>query len=64
MGIWYLILLIIGVILYIKFTFFCKQYNWRFALSIQLAIIGILIIVFAIFMFLPISNKLVDIIFH
>ena len=64
MGIWYLILLIIGVILHIKFTFFCKQYNWRFALSIQLAIIGILIIVFAIFMFLPISNKLVDIIFH
>jgi uncharacterized protein (DUF983 family) len=63
MGFWYILVFIAGVILYIKFTFFSKQYNWRFAMSIQLQIIGIALIVFAIFMLSPISNRLVNLLF-
>jgi hypothetical protein len=63
MGFWYILALIAGITLYIKFTFFNKQYNWRFAISTQLQIIGIALIVFAIFMFSPISNRIIDILF-
>ena len=63
MGWWYILAFIVGVILYIKFTFFSKQYNWRFAISMQLTIIGIVLIVFAIFMNTPVSNRLIDILF-
>ena len=54
MGFWYLLALVVGIILYVKFTFFSKQYNWRFAISIQLPIIGIVLIGFAIFMLSPV----------
>jgi hypothetical protein len=63
MGFWYILSLIAGIILYIKFTFFSKEYNWRFAISVQLQIIGIALIGFAIFMLLPVSNRLIDILF-
>ena len=63
MGFWYILVLIVGMALYIKFTFFSKQYKWRFAIAIQLQIIGIALIVFAIFMLLPISNRLIDVLF-
>jgi len=63
MGFWYILLLVIGVVLYVKFIFFSKEYKWRFALSIQLTIIGLIFIMFAIFMFTPISSKLIDLIF-
>jgi len=63
MGFWYILALIAGVTLYIKFTFFSKQYNWHLAISIQLSIIGIILIGFAIFMLSPVSNRLIDILF-
>ena len=63
MGFWYILVFIVGIALYIKFTFFSKQYKWRFAIAIQLQIIGIALIVFAIFMLSPISNRLIDILF-
>jgi hypothetical protein len=64
MGFWYILALVAGIILYIKFTFFNKQYNWRFAISMQLQIIGIALFGFGIFMLLPISNRLIDILFQ
>jgi len=63
MGFWYLLTLVVGIILYVKFTFFSKQYNWRFAISIQLPIIGIVLIGLPVFMFSPVSNRLVDVLF-
>jgi hypothetical protein len=63
MGFWYILALVAGIILYIKFTFYSKQYNWRFAISMQLQIIGIALIGFAIFMLSPISNRFIDILF-
>jgi hypothetical protein len=63
MGFWYILSLIAGIILYIKFTFFSKKYNWRFAISVQLQIIGLILIGFAIFMLSPVSNRLIDILF-
>ena len=61
MGFWYILVFIVGIALYIKFTFFVKQYNWRFAITIQLQIIGIVLIVFAIFMLSPISNRFINV---
>ena len=54
---------IAGTFLYIKFTFFNKQMQWKAVLSIQLSILGIILIAFAIFMFTPVSNRLIDILF-
>ena len=63
MGFWYLIAFIVGAVLYIKFTFFNKQMRWKAILSIQLSILGIVLIAFAIFMFTPVSKRLIDILF-
>ncbi len=63
MGVWYILAFIIGIALYVKFTFYNKKYDWKFAISIQLPIIGIALICFAIFMLSPISNKLIDMLF-
>jgi hypothetical protein len=63
MSFWYILAFVAGVFLYIKFTFFCKHYNWNFAVSMQLSILGIKLIGFAIFMLSPISNRLIDILF-
>jgi len=63
MGFWYVLIFVIGVALYVKFTFFSKEYKWRFAISIQLTIIGLILIIISIFMFTPISIKLIDLIF-
>jgi len=61
MGFWYILAFIAGIALYIKFTFFSKQYKWRFAIAIQLQIIGLALIVFAIFMLSPISNRFINV---
>ena len=63
MGFWYILSLVAGAILYVKFTFFSKKYDWKFAISIQLPIIGIALIGFAVFMLSPISNRLIDMLF-
>ena len=63
MGWWYWMAFITGVILYIRFTFFSKHYNWHFAISIQLTIIGIVLIMFFLFMCTPVSNRLIDLLF-
>jgi hypothetical protein len=63
MGFWYILVFIAGIALYIKFTFFSKQYKWRFAIAIQLQVIGIALIVLAIFMLSPFSNKFIDVLF-
>lgn len=55
--------IVAGIILYVKFTFFNKEINWKTALSIQLTIIGLLLIVFGIFMLLPVSTRLIDLLF-
>jgi type II secretory pathway component PulF len=60
MGWWYLICLIIGVVLYVKYTFFNKEYDWKRAVELQLPIIGLLLIAFALFMFSPVSTRLID----
>lgn len=63
MGFWYILAFIVGSILYIKFTFFNKQMHWKVILSLQLSILGIILIVFAIFMFTPVSTRLIDLLF-
>ncbi len=63
MGLWYMLAIVVGIGLYIKFTFFNQQLQWKVILSIQLTIIGIALILFGIFMLLPISTRLIDILF-
>jgi len=63
MGLWYIFAFIIGMFLFIKFTFFNKQMQWKTVLSLQLSILGIVLIVFAIFMFTSVSKRLIDILF-
>ena len=63
MGFWYILCLIAGVALYVKFTFFSNKYDWKYAISFQLQIIGILLFVFALFMLSPVSNRIIDILF-
>lgn len=64
MGFWYLLAIVVGIGLYVKFTFFNQQLQWKFILSIQLTIIGIALILFGIFMLTPISTRLIDILFQ
>ncbi|WRS27079.1 hypothetical protein U6B65_12190 [Oscillospiraceae bacterium MB08-C2-2] len=63
MGVWYLLALFTGVVLYIKFTFFSKRLDWKTMLSIQLPLIGLALVAFALFMFSPASIRLIDILF-
>lgn len=63
MGLWYILFIIIGIALYIKFTFFNKAMNWKKALSIQLPIIGLCLIGFGIFMLTPMGTNLIDLLF-
>ena len=63
MGFWYLLAFVIGVILYVKFTFFNKQLSWKSVLSVQISVIGIGLVIFAVFMFLPVSTRLIDLLF-
>ena len=63
MEFWYILALLVGTALYIKFTFFSKQYNWRFVISMQLQIIGIALIIFAVFMLAPFCSRFIDIFF-
>ena len=63
MGFWYLLAVVIGVFLYVKFTFFNKQLSWKSVLSVQLSVIGIGLVIFAIFMLLPVSTRLIDLLF-
>jgi hypothetical protein len=63
MGFWYLLSILVGVILYVKFTFFNKEIHWKTALSAQLPIVALLLIFFGIFMLLPMSTRLIDLLF-
>ena len=63
MGLWYLLAFVIGVFLYVKFTFFNKQLSWKSVLSIQLSVIGVGLVIFAVFMLLPVSTRLIDLLF-
>lgn len=63
MGFWYLLAIVVGVGLYVKFTFFNQHLQWKAILSVQLTIIGIALILFGIFMLTPISTRLINILF-
>lgn len=58
MGFWYLLVLIIGIFLFVKFTFFNKGINNKI-----LSISGVVLVLFATFMFSPFSIKLIDLLF-
>jgi hypothetical protein len=64
MGFWYLLAIVVGIGLYVKFTFFNQQLQWKSILSIQLTIIGMALVLFGIFMLTPISTRLIDILFQ
>lgn len=63
MGIWYILAVALGTVLYIKNTFFNKKMEWRTALSAQLALVGAGLAAFGAFMLTPAAVKLVDLLF-
>lgn len=60
MGFWYLLPIVIGSALFVKFSFFHSQ---KRALSVQLSLLGLGLIAFGVFMFTPTSVKLIDFLF-
>jgi len=58
-----LVAFIVGTALYIKFTFFNKQMQWKTVLSLQLSMLGIALIAFVIFLFTPVSTRLINLLF-
>ena len=63
MGFWYILSIVIGTVLYVKFTFFNKAMDFKKALSIQMPIMGLALIGFGIFMLTDKGTKLVDLFF-
>lgn len=63
MGLWYILALILGIFLYVRFTFFNKSADWRTMLSIQLPLVGLALIAFAVIMLTPLGTRLVDLLF-